>query len=103
MRMPCFIKVENDITKLRQYPAIERISDLANRIIKNGVHYGYDSPKIELSYGGKTYKIDILKFNRNKAVDVFQFFDHYLKKKNLLLFTHLTKNCLIMKLYLKKK
>ena len=81
MSMSCFIEVENDITKLKQYSAIEKISELAKRIIKNGVDHGYDSPEIEISYGGKTYEMNILKFNRSKSVDIFEFFDHYLKKK----------------------
>ena len=46
--MSCFIEVENDIIKLKQYPAIEKISELTNRIIKNGVDHGYDSPEIEI-------------------------------------------------------
>ena len=81
MSMSCFIKVKNDISELKQYPAIEKIFELANKIIKNRVDHGYDSPEIEISYGGKTYEMDILKFNRSKSVDVFEFFDHYLKKK----------------------
>ena len=81
--MPCFIEVENDITELKQYPAIEKISELGNRIIKNGVDHGYDLPEIEISYGGTTYEMDILKVNRSKSVDVFELFDHYLKKKNI--------------------
>ena len=32
--MSCFIEVENDITELKQYPAIEKISELANAILK---------------------------------------------------------------------
>ena len=103
MSMPCFTKVENDITKLKQYPAIEKISELADRIIRNGFDHGYDSPEIEISYGGKTYEMDILKFNRSKSVNIFEFLDHYLKKKDLLLFTRFTKNCLIMELHFRKK
>ena len=71
MSMSSFIKVENDITELKQYPAIEKISELANRITKNGVDHGYDSPEIEISYGGKPYEIDILKVNCSKSVNVF--------------------------------
>ena len=41
--MSHFIEVENDITKLKQYPAIEKISELANRINKKGVDPGYYS------------------------------------------------------------
>ena len=81
--MSCSIEVENDITELKRYPAIKKISELANRIIKNGVNHGYDSPEIEISYGGKTYEMDIFKVNRSKSVDVFEIFDHYLKKKKI--------------------
>ena len=102
MSMSCFIEVEN-ITKLKRYPAIEKISELANRIIKNGVDHEYDSPEIKISYGGKTYEMDILKFYRSQSVNVFEFFDHYLKKKDLFLLTRFTKNCLIMELHLKTK
>ena len=49
--------------------------------MKNRVDHGYDSPEIEISYGGKTYEMDILKFNHSKSVDVFEFFYHYQKKK----------------------
>ena len=48
MSMSCFMEVENKISKLKQYPAIKKISGLANRIIKNGVDHGYDSPEIEI-------------------------------------------------------
>ena len=71
--MSCFVEAENDITELKQYPAIEKISELTNRIIKNGVDHGYDSPEIEISYGGKPYEIDILKVNCSKSVNVFEF------------------------------
>ena len=73
--------------------------------MKNRVDHGYDSPEIEISYGGKTYEMDILKFNHSKSVNVFEFFYHYQKKKKikkkLFLFTRLIKNCLIMELHLK--
>ena len=91
MSMSCFAEVENDITELKQYPAIEKISELANRITKNGVDHGYDSPEIEISYGGKTYEMDILKVNGSKSVKVFEFFDHYLKKKRFALIYSLYK------------
>ena len=48
--------------------------------------------------------MDILKFKRSKSVDIFEFFDNYLKKKKILfLFTRFTKNFLIKELHLKKK
>ena len=70
MSMSSFIKVENDITELKQYPAIEKISELANRITKKGVVHGCDSLEIETSYAGKIYEMDILKVNSGKSVDV---------------------------------
>ena len=79
MSMSCFTKVENHITELKQYPAIEKISELANRFIKNGVYHGYDSPENEIFYGGKKYETDILKVNCSKSVNIFGFFYHYLK------------------------
>ena len=46
MSISCFIAIENDITELKQYPAIKKISELTNRFIKNGVDHGYDSPEM---------------------------------------------------------
>ena len=37
--MTCFIKLKNHITKLKQYSAIEKISEPANRMIKNEVDH----------------------------------------------------------------
>ena len=101
--MSCFIEVENDITELKQYLAIEKISELANRIIKNGVDHGYDLPEIEISYGGTTYEMDILKVNRSKSVDVFELFDHYLKKKIFVLIYSPYKELLDYRITFEKK
>ena len=83
MIMSGFIEVKNDITELKQYPAIHQIFELGKTIIKNGVDHGYDSPESEISYGGKTYEMDIFKVNRSKSVNVFEIFDYYLKKKKI--------------------
>ena len=83
MIMSGFIEVKNDITELKQYPAIHQIFELGKTIIKNGVDHGYDSPESEISYGGKTYEMDIFKVNRSKSVNVFEIFDNYLKKKKI--------------------
>ena len=56
VKKPCFIEGENDITELKQNSAIKKISELVNRIIRNGVDHGYDSPEIKISYGGKHMK-----------------------------------------------
>ena len=54
MGMSGFIEVKNDITELKQYPAIQQIFELGKKIIKNGVDHWYDSSEIEISYRGKT-------------------------------------------------
>ena len=43
MSMSCFTEVFNDITKLKQYNDIEKKSIIANRYIRNGIDYGFDS------------------------------------------------------------
>ena len=43
MSMSCFTEVFNDITKLKQYNDIEKKSIIANRCIRKGIDYGFDS------------------------------------------------------------
>ena len=81
MSMSCVIEIKNDITELTKYADIKKISEFANRIIKNGIDYGHKSPDIEISYGGKTYKMNILKDNRSHSVEAVEFFDHLTKQK----------------------
>ena len=76
MSMSFFIEVSNDITKLKQYGNIEKKSIIANRYIRNGIDYGFDSPEID-----KTYQLEINKISHSKAVDVYNFYDHLLKRK----------------------
>ena len=82
MSMSCFIEVSNDITKLKQYDDIEKKkSIIANRCIRNGIDYGFDPPEIEIIFDNKTYQFEINKISRSKAVDVYNFYDHLLKRK----------------------
>ena len=81
MSMWCFIEVSNGITKLKQYDHIERKSIITNHYIRNGIDYGFDSSEIEIIFDNKTYQFEINKISRSKAVDVFNFFDHLLKRK----------------------
>ena len=85
MSMSCVIEIKNDITELTKYADIKKISEFANRIIKNGIDYGHKSPDIEISYGGKTYKMNILKDNRSHSVEAVEFFDHFFKQKRFFL------------------
>lgn len=85
MSMSCVIEIKNDITELTKYANIKKISEFANRIIKNSIDYGHKSPHIEISYGGKTYKMNILKDNHNHSVEAVEFFDHFFKQKRFFL------------------
>ena len=80
MSMSCFIEVSNDITKLKQYDDIEKKSIIANRYIRNGIDYGFDSPEID-----KTYQLEINKISHSKAVDVYNFYDCFLKRKRFVI------------------
>ena len=81
MSLTCFIETENDITELMQYADIQKISEFANRIIKNGIDYGHELPDIEILYGEKYMKWIFKKNNCSASVDVVEFFDHFLKRK----------------------
>ena len=83
MRMSCFIEVSNDITKLKQHDDIEKISIIANHYIRNEIDYGFDSLEIEIICDNKTYQLEINKISCSKAVDVYNFYDHLLKRKRL--------------------
>ena len=85
MSMTCFIEIGNDIMELMQYANIEKTSEFANRIIKNGIDYGQKSADTEILYGNKTYEMDTLKNNRSASIDVVEFLDHFLKRKRFVL------------------
>ena len=43
----CFIEVTNDLSELEHYDNITKISDLSNKILKNGVEHLYEEKEIE--------------------------------------------------------
>ena len=49
--------------------------------MRNGIDYGFDPPEIEIIFNKKTYQFEINKISRSKAVDVYNFHDHLLKRK----------------------
>ena len=81
MSMSCFIEVSNDITKLKQYDDIEKKPIIVNRYIRNGIDYGFDHPEIEIVFDNKTYQFEINKISCCKTVDVYNCYDHLLKRK----------------------
>ena len=81
MSISCFIEVSNEITKLIQYDDIEKKSIIANCSSRNGIDYGFDPPEIEIIFDNKTYQFEINEISDSKAVDVYNFYDHLLKRK----------------------
>ena len=60
---------------------LKKKSIIANRYIRNGTDYGFDPPEIKIIFDNKTYQFEINKISRSKAVDVYNFYDHLLKRK----------------------
>ena len=87
-----FIEVSNDITQLKQYDDIEKKLIIANRYIRNGIDYGFDPPEIEIIFDNKTYLFEINKISHNKAVDIYNFYDHLLKRKRFAIVYSLCKD-----------
>ena len=44
--MSCFIEITNDLSELEHYSEIIKISELSNKILKNGVDHLYDEKKL---------------------------------------------------------
>ena len=44
--MSCFIEITNDLSELEHYSEIIKISELSNKILKNGVDHLYDKKKL---------------------------------------------------------
>ena len=59
--------------------------------------------EIEIIFDNKTYQFEINKISPSKALDVYNFYDHLLKRKNLQLFILHIKILLKMESHEKKK
>ena len=44
--MSCFIEITNDLSELEHYNEMIKISELSNKILKNGVDHLYDEKKL---------------------------------------------------------
>ena len=43
--MSCFIKITQDLTELNHYEEIKKISEISNKILKNGLEHLYEEKK----------------------------------------------------------
>ena len=83
MSMSCSIEVSNDITQLKQHDNIKKKkkSIIANGYIRNRIDWGFDSPEIKMISDNKTYEFEINKVSCSKAADIYNFYDHLLKRE----------------------
>ena len=80
--MSCFIEIANDLSEQQHYGEIIKISELSNKILKNGVKHLCDEKKIEVFLNGwlKT-ELEAEKSNRALSVEIVEFFYHVTKQK----------------------
>ena len=60
---------------------VQKKSIIANRYIRNGIDYGFDSLEIGIIFDNKTYQFEINKISCSKVVDIYNFYDCLLKRK----------------------
>ena len=46
----CFIKITQGLTELNHYEEIKKISEIFNKILKNGVEHLYEENKLEATF-----------------------------------------------------
>ena len=91
------------ITKLKQYVDIVKRSITANRYIRDGIDYGFDSPGIKIIFDNKTYQFELKKISRSKSVHIYNFYNHLLKRKRFAIVYSPYKDLLKMESLTKKK
>ena len=80
--MSCFTEITNDLSELEHYSEIIKISELLNKILKNGVDHLYDEKKFEVFINGELKtELEAEKSNRALPVEIVEFFDHVAKQK----------------------
>ena len=80
--MSCFIETTNDLSEQQHHGKIIKISQLLNKILKNGVEHLYDEKKIEVFLNGELKtELEAEKSNRALSVEIVEFFDHVTKQK----------------------
>ena len=79
-----------DLTKLNHYEEIKKISEISNKILKNGAEHLYEEKKLEATFGDSNFYQKRVKedyhFKRLNFLIMLQ------KEKDWFLFIHLMKN-----------
>ena len=83
--MLCFITLEQDLKELEHYENIKKISEISNKILKNGIEHLYEEKQLEVTFDDTDQKIEFQpdKSNRGLSVHVVEFFDKQMKNRGL--------------------
>ena len=81
--MSCFITLEQDLKELKYYDDIKKISEISNKILKNGIEHLYEEKVLEVTLENIKQKIELqpVKSKRGLSVDTVEFFDEESKTK----------------------
>ena len=81
--MSCFTKITQDLTELNHYEEIKKISEISNKILKNGVEHLYEEKKLEATFGDSNFEFLPEKSKRGLSLQAVEFFDYVTKRKRL--------------------
>ena len=77
--MSCFIKIPQDLTELNHYEDIRKISEICNKILKNGVEHLYEEKKLEVIFDNSNLEFLPEKSNGGLSLQAVEFFDYVTK------------------------
>ena len=80
-----FITLEQDLKELEHYENIKKISEISNKILKNGTEHLYEEKQLEVTFDDTDQKIEFQpdKSNRGLSVHIVEFFDEQTRNKGL--------------------
>ena len=83
--MSCFITLEQDLKELNHYDDIKKISEISNKILKNGIEHLYEEKVLEVTLENVEQKIEFQpeKTKRGLSVHAVEFFDEETKRKRV--------------------
>ena len=81
--MSCFIKITQDLTELNHYEEIKKISEISDKILKNGAEHLYEEKKLEATFGDSNFEFLPEKSKRGLSLQAVEIFDYVTKRKRL--------------------
>ena len=83
--MPCFITLEQDLKELKYYDDTKKISEISNKILKNGIEHLDEEKVLEVTLENVKQKIEFQpdKSKRGLSVHAVVVFDEEWKTKRL--------------------